>query len=117
MRYRALSASGDYTFGQSSANFLVNSPATVAQAVLTRLKLMTGEWFLDVTTGTPYREKILGAHRLATADPTIRARILGTPGVEGLESYFSSYDPATRKLNVSATINTIYGQTDLTAAL
>jgi hypothetical protein len=61
MRYRTLDANGDYTFGQNGANFLVNSPAAVGQAVLTRVKLMQGEWFLDQTAGTPYDTEILGA--------------------------------------------------------
>ena len=42
MRYRPLDANGDYTVG---IPFLVNSPACVGQAVLTRLKLFLGEWF------------------------------------------------------------------------
>lgn len=40
MRYRVLSPTGDYTFGQGPGEFLVNSPAAVAQAIGTRLRLM-----------------------------------------------------------------------------
>ncbi len=49
MRYRAWDANGDYTFGQGSKNFLVNSPQCVAQAVVSRLRLQLGEWFIDTS--------------------------------------------------------------------
>jgi hypothetical protein len=68
MRYRALSADGDYTFGQGSKNFLVNSAAAAGQAVLTRLRLMKREWFLDNTEGTPYSDEILGTGTKALYD-------------------------------------------------
>jgi hypothetical protein len=54
MRYRKLDANGDYTFGGGSNDFLVNTPETVAQAVMTRLNLLQGEWFLDTTAGMPW---------------------------------------------------------------
>lgn len=117
MRYRALSASGDHTFGQGNANFLVNSPATVGQSVLTRLKLLEGEWFLDVTDGTPWSTEILGEHMQDTYDAAIRARILDTDGVTGLSFYESVRDPNTRKVTVTATINTVFGQTQISGTL
>ena len=101
MLYRALDQNGDYLLGQ----FLSNSPATVAQAVLTRLELWRGEWFLDVTDGTPYMQDILG--RNTNYDLEIQNRILSTTGVLEITSYSSSV--VNRALSVQATINTIYG--------
>ena len=115
MRYRVLDANGDMTFGQGSANFLVNSPAAVGQAVLTRLKLLTGEWFLDQTEGTPYSTEILVEGGRLTADQAIRGRILGTQGVTEIVSYSSSL--AGRALNVEATIDTLYGEITVVASL
>lgn len=115
MRYRALSADRDYTFGQGGQNFLVNSPATVSQAVLTRLLLLTGEWFLDTEEGTPYSTQILGAHTQGTYDTAIRERILDTEGVLGIINYSSNIQD--RALTVEATIETVYGQTTLVASL
>ena len=106
MRYRALDANGDYQFAGNSP-FLVNSPETVAQAVLTRLKLFVDEWFLDNREGLD-KALILGYGTQATRDAVIKRRILNTPGVLNLESYSSSVDPQ-RGFSVSATINTIYG--------
>lgn len=115
MRYRALDANGDYSFGQGSANFLVNSPAAVAQAVLTRLDLFQGEWFLDTTEGTPYGAQVLGEHTRATYDAAIRSRILGTQGVTGITSYASSVSG--RDLTVTATIATAYGEVAISTSL
>ncbi len=104
MLYRQLDANGDYQIGQ----FLQNTPAAVAQAVQTRLKLCRAEWFLDVTDGTPWLQEILG--RNTNYDLEIQKRILDTPGVTEIVSYSSNVDSA-RALSVTATINTIYGQT------
>jgi hypothetical protein len=109
MRYRTLDANGDYSFGQSQQNFLIDSPQAVAQAVSTRLKLYTAEWFLDSTEGTPWSEQILGENTQAGYDAVIRNRILGTQGLAQVDSYQSSRDPDSRKLTVLVEITTDYG--------
>lgn len=111
MKYRILSTSNDYVFGQGSAQFLQDTPLTVAQAVKTRLWLSVGEWFLDTLEGTPYLGEILGHGNLATYDQAIQERILGTQGVVSIDAYSSSLED--RNLTVQATITTIYGQTNL----
>lgn len=117
MRYRELSASGDYQIGQGQANFLINTPATVAQAVQTRLFLIAGEWFLDTTTGVPYSTEIFGYGTEATRDIAIQEIILETQGVTEITDYASTFNPTTRKFSVAATINTQYGPTTITATL
>ena len=105
-RVRALDPNGDYTFGLGGANFLVNSPAAVGQSILTRLKLMAGEWFLDQTAGTDY-DAILGTNTASTRDAAIQATILGATGVSGIVSYSSSLN-SQRQFSVTATVETIY---------
>ena len=119
MRYRALSSTGDYTWGQGSANFLVNSPACVAQAVQTRLALDLGEWYLNTTDGTPYATEILGTGTMNLYDVAVQARILGTPGVQDIQagSYSSTLNPATRALTIRCTIDTVYGAAEIAATL
>lgn len=118
MRYRALSPTGDFTFGQGKANFLANSPATVGQAILTRLRLWTGEWFLDQTEGTPWLTSVLGRNGTGAADLAIQERILGTPGVVSIVSYSSYLNPATRRFTVSSvTVQTQYGAITLSEGL
>lgn len=111
MRYRKLTADGDYTFGGGQADFWRDVPEAVAQAVQTRLLLWLGEWFLNLDDGTPWMLGILGNHSAATADATIQDRINSTEGVVDIEEYESLIDGETRGMQVSATINTIYGPT------
>lgn len=116
MRYRKLDENNDYSFGNGNFDFLIDSPECVAQAVQTRLLLLTGEWFLDTSDGTPYAESILGKSNQITRDAAIRARILETPNVTSIVEYFSEVSAA-RELSVTARINTAFGQTTITATL
>ena len=108
IRYRRLDANGDYVIGMGPNEFLIDSPDAVAQAILTRLNLKQGEWFLDLNEGTPYDTLILGAGTATFYDQAIQSRILETSGVTGIENYASYRDPTTRKLSVSCTVSTAY---------
>lgn len=111
MKYRALTPEGDYQLG-ATGQFLLNSPQAVAQAIKTRLMLMTGEWFLDSEEGTAYQTKILGYGTQGTRDIEVKQRILDTPGVLELLEYASEVQ-ADRSFRVVARISTIYGQAQL----
>lgn len=117
MRYRSLSKSQDYTFGNGQANFLRDTPETVSQAVITRLRLLTGEWFLDVEEGTPYQAAVLGKQTLETASEAIRLRILGTQGLVEILEFDVSENRDARTLTVSAKIDTIYGPAEINEVL
>lgn len=117
MRYRKLDPNGDYTFGQRSNEFYVDSPLAVAQAVYTRLRLMQGQWYLDITEGTPWLQQVIGTNTQELADTIIQQRILGTQGVKAILSYSSSLNEATRHFTIAATIDTIYGPTAFTGTL
>jgi hypothetical protein len=110
MRYRALSSTGDYTFGQSAANFLVDStgdPVALAQSILTRLKLLQGEWFVNILSGVPYATFVLGKGTKPYYDQVIKSVILLTAGVTQINSYSSVL--AHRSLSINAVVSTIYG--------
>lgn len=110
MRYRKLDKDGDMVFGHGGADYLQDTPDCVAQAVLTRLRLLRGEWFLDVTAGTPYVPLIFAKHTEETYDLALRECVLETQGVTGITEYESTMDGNTRKLTVSMKIDTAYGQ-------
>lgn len=117
MRYRKLDANGDYSFGNQQADFYRNTPEAVGQAVLTRLRLNKGEWFIDTADGMPWMSEVLGERTVATRDAAIKKRILGTTGVTQIDTYSSSFNAETRRFSVSATISTAYGQTTISENL
>lgn len=119
MRYRKLDSNDDFSFGSSLKQFHVNTPEAVGQAILTRLRLWIGEWFADRKDGTGWNQSILGKQTKNLYEMTLRQRVLQTFGVLSIENFESLMDATTRRLTVSMTVNTIYGEAylneDLTA--
>lgn len=110
MRNRKWTQSQDVQYGHGAADYWVDDAQGVAQAVVSRLRLLAGEWFLDLQEGTPYVGGVLGKHTKESYDPVLRERILGTEGVTELVAYESIFNGETRALTVNATIATRYGQ-------
>jgi len=119
MRYRKQDANGDYSYGHGLVDFYIDIPEAVGQAVLTRLRLWVAEWFLDTAEGTPYEQSALGTNKMNTIEPALRDRILETTGVTGIEtgSFQLLWDAENRHIEVSATIDTEYGQTEISGVL
>ena len=113
MKVRILSPSGDYTFGQSQLNFYSNVPAAPAQVAKTSLELWQGEWYLDLSEGTPYLTGVLGKHSQTMADAVIKNQVLNAQGITGVSNFQSSIDTKTRQYSVQMTVSTIYGPTPL----
>ncbi|TXE22166.1 hypothetical protein [Serratia ureilytica] len=114
MRYRREDNDGDYTFGQGDNTFLADSPETVRQAILTRLELWQGEWFLDTNEGTTYMQSVLGKQQSNVASLAIRDRISTTPGVRSILSFDSNFDSDRRRMTITATVDTVYGNITFT---
>lgn len=110
IRYRKLDAKGDYTFGRpvTEQEFWIDQQEAIQQAILTRLELFTGEWFLDLDSGTPYSSDVLGYVPTNVRDFAIRSRILDTLGVNSITAYSSEID-ADRNCSITASVDTIYG--------
>lgn len=112
MKYRALDESGDYTFGQ---NKFFKGREAVGQAILTRLKLLYGEWWEKTDDGLPLFENVFGVfasgERKDAVDLIISERITGTPGVEKIVSFESEFHK--RVYSANCTINTIYGTVEV----
>jgi hypothetical protein len=116
MRYRKLDSRGDMLLGRGVADYHQDTPEGVAQAVLTRLRLWRGEWFLDQSEGTPYSPGILGRppqNPGSGQDLRLRARVLETPGVRAIMEYHDVFDPDKRALAVNILLDTVYGQARL----
>lgn len=117
MRVRKLSSSGGLIFGQGLANFYINSADGVGQEVVTRLKLIQGEWYLDTSQGVPWLTQILGYSQQAVRDLLIKNTILTTPNVNTLDYFNSVTNKTIRTYNVTANINTVYGPTTISTNL
>jgi hypothetical protein len=117
MRYRKLDADRDMVFGHGQADFYRDVPNAPAQAVGTRLRLISGEWFIDVTEGVPYQVSALGTGKRDTIEPMFRQAILRTQDVTGISAWSSSFNPDSRTYTVAATIDTIYGAIQLNEVL
>ena len=96
-------------FGSGQRDFYIDQPEGVAQSVLTRLQLWQGQWFYDVTEGTPWEFQVLGERTQNTRDLAIRARVIDTTGVAGITEYYSIINRQTRSYAVAMTLDTIYG--------
>lgn len=112
-----LTATGDYSYGQGGANYLVDSREAVAQEVQTTLLLFQGEWFLDITAGVPWFTQVAGVGTIPIYDQIIKEAILNVEGVTAIAKYSSTLNRVTRSLNVSVTINTQFGITQIQVAL
>lgn len=116
MRYRKQDSNDDYSFGNDLNDFHIDSVEAVVQAIDTRLKLWVGEWFADTSEGTGWSQAILGKRSKNLYELTLRQRVLETRGVTSIEEFQSALDPNTRKLTVTMTVNTVFGQSNLSGA-
>lgn len=110
MRYRRMDAQGETLFGHGLDDYATGAEA-VALAVRGRLLLLRGEWWEERDAGFPLFEEVLGRrmtdkNQYAISD-LIRARILSTQDVTGVESI--EFYPKGRMLHVSCVIHTKYG--------
>lgn len=95
---------------------LVDGAEQVRQQVLIKLKLWTGEWFLDTEFGTPYLESVLGKQlTLSGALAAIRKSILEVQGVRQLQEFRYNYNRAERRLYLEFTADTPYGLIEVSA--
>lgn len=122
MIYRRLSTDGDYVLGAGNSTFLSGTEAT-AQAIVTRIKLLWGEWWENINMGTPLWQSILGTpgsdSNLKSIDNILRSRILSlklgnTNLIKSIDEYSHEYNHATRSYLFKATVTTIYNNTPIT---
>ena len=116
IRVRTLDVNGDAMRGAGLSNFSADLMA-VAQIILTRLKLLQGEWFEDLNQGTPLFQQLLG--KPTTSDGillVLRERILGTPYVTGISNIGVTYQGSSRAFTFSATVQTQFGSVSVATA-
>lgn len=108
MKYRRL-INGDYSFGRGKSDYLSDIDA-VAQAIVTRLLLLKGEWWEDLNDGLPLFQEILGVSRsMAKVDRLISERILDTENVIDISDIDTDFNAETRKYVYGAKVDTEFG--------
>ena len=108
MIVRALSATGDWTFGAGLNNYKSNR-AAVAQDIQTRLSSFLGDCFFDLGAGIDWLNFLGGSKNQLALNLAISAVILNTEGVASMVQLSSNLDLVTRAFAVSYTVATVYG--------
>ena len=110
IRTRKLDDNGYFTISGSVWIYDIDA---VAQTIDTRLKLFSGEFWRDVTEGTPWIERILTKNNrtntIQSKISIIKNRILNTGGVVSILEWNTDFSYQDRKLSVQATILTEFG--------
>ena len=95
---------------------LVDKAEQVRQQLLIKLRLFTGEWFLDTEFGTPYLQSVLGKQlTLAASIAAIRKSILEVEDVTNIVELSYNFSAQTRRLSVNFTVSTPYGNIEVAA--
>lgn len=95
---------------------LLTGAELVRQQLTIKLKLWTGEWFLDTEFGTPYIQQILGKQlTLSGAVAAIRKSILEVDNVTAITSFTYQFNRQTRTLAFSFEVSTPFGPVEVIA--
>ena len=79
----------------------ITGKEAIRQRIITGIKTFKGEWFLNINYGLDYIGVIFNRKApLDLVNSAVRARIMSTPGVVGLNGYFASIEKSTRTLKV-----------------
>lgn len=113
-RTRKLDSNGDIT---TSGVVWIYDLEAVAQTIETRLRLFSGEYWRDVTDGTPWIERILSKNNqtntLQAKLSLIKSRMLDTEHVVSILSWEADFSLQDRKLSVVANILTDFGTVEI----
>lgn len=111
MTVRKLNEQGDIV---THGDVFIHEREEIAQTCVTRLKLFLGEYFRDITDGTPWFQQILGKFEsLNNVESILRNRIARTPGVVRLLSFNLDYDLQSRSIRISSYVLTQFGETEV----
>lgn len=107
MTVRRLDENGDIV---TQGTQFLTGVEEIEQTIRTRLRLFLGEYFRDISDGTPWFEQILGkGTSMSAREAALRNRILRTPGVVRLTSFSTDFNVDTRKYTVTAGALTTFG--------
>lgn len=116
-RVRKLNDDGDI---KTSGIIFHSDKESIAQTIMTRLKLFTGEYFRNNVEGMPWFEKEDGSegilskgYSLSQVESIIRNRISNTDGVLTILQFQTQLDQTRRWLTVKAVVMTNFGTVEI----
>ena len=83
---------------------VVEGYETITQYIRQRLQTFLGEWFLNLSTGVPWFQQILGkVQYLSTVETILKATIADSPGVKEVTSFSIGESDQERTIRVDFT--------------
>ena len=110
MIVRALTSTGDWTFGAGLNNYKSANNA-VAQSIQTRCLSFLGDCFFDTGAGIDWFNFLNGSKNQLALQLAISAVILNTDNVTGIKQLSINLDHGTRKFTISYAAITSYSTT------
>jgi hypothetical protein len=112
MAVRALTKTGDWTFGQSNANYLTGA-LEVRQNVITRIKSFRNDWFLDMEAGIDWMNLLANKNTKQIIEDEVSRITLTTPGVRTIEKLTLLEVKKNRSATILLGFTTIYNKSFL----
>lgn len=102
----------DLFLDSSKSLAVVKDAAAVGQHVRQRLMTFYGEWFLDTEAGVKWLTQIMGkAYDPALAEAVVKAEVLDTDGVTGIEGFDIGFIKDRRQLDIKGIqVATVYDE-------
>lgn len=114
MQYRKINENGDYVFGDNQGDYLSDT-AAVGQAVATKLRMLYGEWFEDISIGLPYFQSMLGQvsndQIKRVLSMSVTQALQDMAEVQSIKSITVNYDNVNRVLAMQVDVTTTQGDT------
>lgn len=108
MKFRGLDGQGDWQFGQGLGSYAQNQDA-LALDIAARLRSWRGGCFFALNDGVDYKN-LLEKGQQNNLVLALQSAILQTPGVVKINSFAFDFNPRTRNLSVTASVQTIFTQ-------
>lgn len=99
MKVAGITSAGDWVFGSGRNSYKTNSDA-IAQNVITRLRLFTDDWYLDVDSGIPWIELLGTRGNYDRIQRAIEKSVLQTDGVKSITRIEIEEDRTNRSISV-----------------
>lgn len=107
MKVAGINSSGDFLFGRGRNSYKTKSNA-IAQNVVTRLRLFTDDWYLDVDSGIEWVELLGTRGNTDRIRRAIEKSVLQTDGVKSISRIEIEQNAEDRSISVILEYNDVF---------